>query len=55
VGVWFLGGGRVPEGTGYVIGYLIVKDYLARHPDASAASLATGDPETILSESGYTG
>ena len=53
--VWFLGAGGVPHGTGYVIGYHIVKDYLARHPHASAAGLATVDAKTILSGSGYTG
>jgi Predicted Zn-dependent protease (DUF2268) len=52
---WFLGGGGVPAGAGYVIGYHIVKGYLARHPASSAAKLAMVDSETILAGSGYAG
>jgi hypothetical protein len=52
---WFLGGGEVPDGAGYVIGYHIVKGFLARHPSSSPARLARVDSETVLAGSGYSG
>ena len=36
---WFFGGGGVPYDTALQIGYHIVRDYLNRHPKATAASL----------------
>jgi hypothetical protein len=50
---WFLGGGELPRWAGYKIGYAIARAYLERHPDETAASLATMPAAEILSGSAY--
>jgi Predicted Zn-dependent protease (DUF2268) len=51
---WFFGVGGVPRQTGFQIGYHIVRDYLTRHPDATAAALVGKPAQVILSGSHYT-
>jgi hypothetical protein len=53
VGKWMVGGHGVPIAAGYVIGYHMVKAYLARHPGSTPAELAVVPSETILRGSGY--
>jgi hypothetical protein len=50
---WFFGGGGVPESTAFEIGYDIVRDYLDRHPGATAASLVDMPAMAIFSHSHY--
>jgi hypothetical protein len=50
---WFLGGGALPKWSGYRLGYAMVRAYLNRHTEASAASLATLPTARIFSESGF--
>ena len=46
-GAWFLGTREYPRWTGYSLGYFLVGDYLARHPQHTAASLVHEPPETF--------
>ena len=50
---WFFGGGGVPPDTAFQIGYHIARDYLERHPKATAASLVNTPAKAILSASHY--
>jgi uncharacterized protein YjaZ len=50
---WFFGGGGVPFDAGFTIGYHIVRDYLARHPHDTAASIVHLTASTILTGSDY--
>jgi predicted Zn-dependent protease DUF2268 len=50
---WFFGGPGIPISTGFQIGYHIVRDYLARHPGVTAASLVHTRAAVILSGSHY--
>lgn len=49
-GRWFFGGGELPDGAGYSLGYEIVRRFLARHPDSDAATLAHAPAERILQD-----
>lgn len=44
---WFFGTREFPRWTGYTLGYFLVGDYLARHPEHSAASLVHEPSETF--------
>ena len=49
---WMFGRGGedpIPHWTGYSIGWKIVKDYLAKHPDATASSLVWTHADIIAS------
>jgi uncharacterized protein YjaZ len=52
---WFLGGGGVPHWTAFQIGYDIARDYLARHPRSTAASLVDKPASVLLAGSQYQG
>jgi hypothetical protein len=52
---WFLGGGSVPHWTAFQIGYDIARDYLARHPRSTAASLVDKPAAVLLAGSRYHG
>jgi uncharacterized protein YjaZ len=45
---------RIPQWTGYAIGYRIVKDYLQTHPASAPANLVSIPGRTIFEASGYT-
>ncbi len=47
---WFFGDRGLPRWAGYRLGYAIAETYLERHPDRSAADLATMPAEEILAE-----
>lgn len=51
---WFFGGDGVLHWAAFQIGYHIVRDYLARNPGATAASLVDKRAAAILSGSHYT-
>lgn len=38
---WFFGSSSIPRWTGYSLGYAIVEQFLAAHPDSTAAALAS--------------
>jgi uncharacterized protein YjaZ len=50
---WFLGKSDLPRWTGYRMGYSIANAYLDRHPDVTAADLATLASDEVLEQSGY--
>lgn len=50
---WFVGGESLPQWPGYRIGYEIAERYLARHPRATAAQLATLTAKQIFKDSGF--
>jgi uncharacterized protein YjaZ len=50
---WFFGGRDLPRWAGYRIGYAIARAYLERHPERTAAELATMRAEDVLAGSGY--
>jgi uncharacterized protein YjaZ len=52
---WFFGGGGVPRWTAFQIGYHIVRGYLNRHPNATAASIVRLNAATIYAGANYTG
>lgn len=48
---WFFGlGTDLPRWTGYTLGFRLVRDYLDRHPDASAAGLVHASAELFRPE-----
>jgi uncharacterized protein YjaZ len=51
---WFFGGGDVPHWTAFQIGYHIVRDYLNRHPNDTAASIVRLNAATIYVGANYT-
>jgi Predicted Zn-dependent protease (DUF2268) len=52
---WFFGIGGIPRWTGFTIGYHIVRDYLSRHPNMTAASLIDEPATATVAGSGYHG
>ena len=46
-GAWFFGTRELPRWTGYTIGYVLVDEYLAGHPEHSAASLVHASSDTF--------
>jgi hypothetical protein len=50
---WFYGGAGLPRWAGYKIGYAIARAYLRRHPDRTAAGLASIGAREVLDGSGY--
>lgn len=50
---WMLGADNVPHWTGFTIGYHIVQDYRARHPQVSWSALTATSATTILAGSDY--
>lgn len=46
-GEWFFGLGGYPRWVGYTLGYRMIGAYLDRHPDATAAALATARASTF--------
>lgn len=50
---WFFGAAGIPPGTGFQIGYHIVRDYLTRHPRRTAASLVDEQATEIFAGSHY--
>ncbi|MBI2855456.1 MAG: hypothetical protein HYX93_01245 [Chloroflexi bacterium] len=51
--ILFGDGDRIPQWTGYTIGYQAVGRYLSSHPSATPATLAGLPARTIFRESGY--
>ena len=45
---------RIPQWTGYTIGYQIVHGYLQKHPSSTPASLVSIPGRAIFEASGYT-
>jgi hypothetical protein len=52
---WFFGGAGVPDDAGFQIGYHIARDYLARHPRSTAASIVDTPSRVIIASSQYNG
>jgi len=52
---WFFGGNGVPHWAAFQIGYHIARDYLARHPRSTAASIVNTPAAVILAGSHYRG
>jgi hypothetical protein len=52
---WFFGGRGVPYWTGFQVGYHVVRDYLARYPGSTAASIVNKPAAVILAGSRYHG
>jgi hypothetical protein len=50
---WFLGKGNLPRWTGYRLGYVIVRRFLARHPRVRASDVALLRSTEIFDGSAY--
>jgi uncharacterized protein YjaZ len=50
---WMFGSPGIPNRTGFTIGFHIVEDYRAHHPQASWTALTSASATTILSGSSY--
>lgn len=50
---WFFGREGLPRWAGYRIGYAIARSFLERHPERTAADLATMPADEIFSGSAY--
>jgi uncharacterized protein YjaZ len=50
---WFYGTQEIPRAAGYSIGYQLIRAYLGRHPDETAASLVDAPARGIVREARF--